>query len=145
MSLRKVLTTMTEQKTISRQTNLGDAQYKWGFEFNIESDVAPKGLNEDTIRLISNKKDEPDWMLKWRLKAYKHWTKQSQKEPTWANINYPPIDYQDIIYYAAPKSQNDSPKSLDDVDPELIESFNKLGIPLEEQKKLTGVMMQKTV
>ena len=130
---------MPEQRTISRKTNLEDSQYKWGFEFDIESDVAPKGLNEDTVRLISSKKDEPGWMLEWRLKAYKLWTKQSQKEPTWANINHPPIDFQDIIYYAAPKSQGDAPKSLEDVDPELIESFNKLGIPLEEQKKLSGV------
>ena len=130
---------MTTQKVISRQTGLEEAQYKWGFEFDIESDVAPKGLNEDTVRLISAKKGEPDWMLEWRLKAYRHWLKQDLAEPKWANVHHPPIDYQDIIYYAAPRSQGDGPKSLDEVDPEILESFNKLGIPLEEQKKLSGV------
>ena len=125
---------MTTQKVISRETGVEDANYKWGFEFDYESDVAPKGLNESTVRLISAKKNEPEWMLEWRLKAYKHWLKQSDKEPTWANIKYDPIDFQDIIYYAAPKSQGDGPKSLDDVDPEMLEAFSKLGIPLEEQK-----------
>ena len=130
---------MTTQKVISRQTGLEEAQYKWGFEFDIESDVAPKGLNEDIVRLISAKKGEPDWMLEWRLKAYRHWVKLDLAEPKWANVHHPPIDYQDMIYYAAPRSQADGPKSLDEVDPEIVESFNKLGIPLEEQKKLTGV------
>ena len=130
---------MTTQKVISRETGLEENQYKWGFEFNIESDVAPKGLNEDIVRLISAKKKEPQWMLDWRLKAYRHWVKQDAEEPKWANIEYPPIDYQDMIYYAAPRSQGDGPKSLDEVDPELVEAFNKLGIPLQEQKRLTGV------
>ena len=130
---------MTSQKVISRQTGIEETQYRWGFEFDIESDVAPKGLNEDIVRLISSKKGEPDWMLEWRLKAYRHWTKLGLEEPGWANIEHAPIDYQDIIYYAAPKSTGDGPTSLDEIDPEILESFNKLGIPLEEQKKLTGV------
>ena len=130
---------MTTQKVISRQTGLEDTQYKWGFEFDIESDVAPKGLSEDIVRFISAKKKEPEWMLEWRLKAYRHWLKLGTEEPSWANIEYPAIDFQDIIYYAAPRSQGDGPKSLDEVDPEILEAFSKLGIPLEEQKKLSGV------
>ena len=130
---------MTTPKVISRKTVLDEAQYKWGFEFDIESDVVPKGLNEDIVRLISAKKSEPDWMLEWRLKAYRHWLKQQNEEPQWANIHHPPIDFQDIIYYAAPRSQGDGPKSLDEVDSEILQAFSKLGIPLEEQKKLSGV------
>ena len=130
---------MTTQKVISRQTGLEDSQYKWGFELDIDSDVVPKGLSEDIVRLISAKKEEPEWMLEWRLKAYKHWLKQESEAPTWANVSHPPIDFQDIIYYAAPRSQGDGPKSLDEVDPEILEAFSKLGIPLEEQKKLSGV------
>ena len=130
---------MTTQKVISRRTGLEDTQYKWGFEFDIESDVAPKGLSEDIVRFISAKKKEPEWMLEWRLRAYRHWLKLGTEEPSWANIEYPPIDFQDIIYYAAPRSQGDGPKSLDEVDPEILEAFTKLGIPLEEQKKLSGV------
>ena len=130
---------MTTQKIISRQTGVEDSQYKWGFEFDIDSDVVPKGLSEDVVRLISAKKGEPEWMLEWRLRAYRHWLKQRTEAPTWANIEYPPIDFQDIIYYAAPRSQGDGPKSLDEVDPEILEAFSKLGIPLEEQKKLSGV------
>ena len=130
---------MATQKVISRQTGVEDTQYKWGFEFDYESDVAPRGLNEDIVRLISSKKSEPEWMLEWRLKAFAHWNKLGNEEPTWANIEHPPIDFQDIIYYAAPKSQKDGPKSLDEVDPEMLEAFQKLGIPLEEQKKLSGV------
>ena len=130
---------MTEQKVISRQKGLEETEYKWGFEFDIESDVAPKGLSEDIVRFISAKKSEPDWMLEWRLKAYRHWLKQDNEEPKWANIHYEPIDFQDIIYYAAPRSKNDGPKSLEEVDPEILEAFSKLGIPLEEQKKLSGV------
>jgi Fe-S cluster assembly protein SufB len=110
--------------------------YKYGWSTDIESDLAPKGLNEDTIRLISEKKDEPEWMLAWRLKAYRNWLEMV--EPNWANVTYPPIDYQAIHYYAAPK-RKDQPTSLDDVDPKLIETFEKLGIPLQEQKRLTGV------
>ena len=130
---------MTDQKVISRQTGVENEDYKWGFDFDIESDIAPKGLNENIVKLISNKKGEPEWMLEWRLKAYKHWLTLGNKEPEWANINYPSIDFQDMIYYAAPKSQKDAPKSLDEVDPEIREAFNKLGIPLEEQKRLSGV------
>ena len=130
---------MTTQKVISRETGIEESQYRWGFEFDIESDVAPRGLSEDVVRFISAKKREPEWMLEWRLRAYRHWTKQGLEEPEWANISHPPIDFQDMIYYAAPKSQGDGPKSLDDVDPEILEAFSKLGIPLEEQKKLSGV------
>ena len=130
---------MTKQKVISRETGLEVTQYKWGFEFNIDSDIAPKGLSEEIVRLISAKKNEPEWMLEWRLKAFRHWGKLGLEEPKWANIHHEPIDFRDIIYYAAPRSQGDGPKSLDEVDPEILEAFNKLGIPLEEQKKLSGV------
>ena len=130
---------MVEQRVISRETRLEDTQYKWGFELDIESDVAPRGLSEEIVRLISAKKKEPDWMLDWRLKAYRHWLKLGTEEPRWANVEFSPIDYQDMIYYAAPRSQADGPRSLDEVDPEILEGFAKLGIPLEEQKKLTGV------
>ena len=130
---------MVEQRVISRETGLEDTQYKWGFELDIKSDVAPRGLSEDIVRLISAKKNEPEWMLDWRLKAYRHWLKLGAEEPRWANVEFAPIDYQDIIYYAAPRSQADGPKSLDEVAPEILEGFDKLGIPLEEQKRLTGV------
>ncbi len=130
---------MVEQQVISRETGIEDTQYRWGFELDIKSDVSPRGLNEDIVRLISAKKREPEWMLEWRLKAYRHWLKLDSQGPQWANVEFQPIDYQDMIYYAAPSSQSDGPKSLDEVDPEILEGFNKLGIPLEEQKKLTGV------
>jgi Fe-S cluster assembly protein SufB len=112
-------------------------EYKWGFVTDIEADSIPRGLNEDVIRLISAKKQEPEWLLEWRLKAYRHWL--TMREPTWANVHYPPIDYQDIIYYAAPKSKKDGPKSLDEVDPELLKTYDKLGIPLREREILAGV------
>ncbi|MBW8050261.1 MAG: Fe-S cluster assembly protein SufB [Cytophagales bacterium] len=112
------------------------SEYKYGFETNIESDTAPKGLNEDIIRFISTKKNDPEWLLERRLKAFRHWL--TMKEPKWQNVTYPEIDYQDIIYYAAPK-QTAKPESLDEVDPELLKTFEKLGISLEEQKRLTGV------
>ena len=111
-------------------------EYKYGFVTDIETEVIPKGLNEDVIRLISAKKEEPEWMLEFRLKAFRHW--QTMKMPKWAHLNVPEIDYQEIIYYAAPK-QKKGPDSLNDVDPELLKTFDKLGIPLEEQKRLTGV------
>ncbi len=130
---------MVTQRVISREQGIEESDYKWGFTIDIESDVAPKGLSEDTVRFISAKKNEPEWMLEWRLRSYRHWMKQDMGEPTWANISYKPIDYQDIHYYAAPVSKGDSPANLDEVDPELVEAFNKLGIPLEEQKKLAGV------
>jgi Fe-S cluster assembly protein SufB len=110
--------------------------YKYGWSTDIESELAPKGLNEDIIRLISEKKNEPEWMLEWRLKAYRHWL--TMREPTWSNVSYEPVDYQQIHYYAAPKQQQKL-ESLDDVDPKLLETFAKLGVPLEEQKRLTGV------
>lgn len=112
-------------------------EYKWGFVSPIDSDSIPRGLNEDVVRLISSKKQEPEWLLEWRLKAYRHWL--TMTEPTWANIHYPKIDYQDIIYYAAPKSEADGPKSLAEVDPELLRTYAKLGIPLAERAALAGV------
>jgi len=130
---------MTTQKVISRETGIEESQYKWGFDFDYEADVAPKGLSEDIVQFISAKKQEPEWMLEWRLKAFRHWEKLGTEEPEWANIEHPPIDFQDMRYYAAPKSQGDGPKSLDEVDPEILEAFNKLGIPLQEQKMLSGV------
>lgn len=111
-------------------------EYKYGFYTDIDTDKIPKGLNEDIIRLISEKKKEPDWLLEFRLKSFRHW--QTMKMPAWANLKIPPINYQDIVYYAAPK-QKVSPASLDDIDPELKRTFDKLGIPLEEQKHLSGV------
>lgn len=113
-----------------------DKKYSAGFSTNIESDAAPPGLNEDIIRLISNKKNEPEFMLQWRLKAFRHWL--TLKEPTWAKIKYPPINYQDIIYYSAPK-QKAKLNSLEEVDPELLKTYAKLGIPLREQEWLAGV------
>ncbi len=115
---------------------LANEQYKYGWVTDIETDKLPKGLSEDVIRLISEKKNEPGWMTEWRLKAYRHWL--TMKEPHWANLKYNPVDYQDIIYYSAPKKK---PKlnSLDEADPELVKAFEKLGIPIEEQKRLAGV------
>ena len=111
-------------------------KYKYGFVTDIESDSAPNGLNEDIVRFISAKKNEPEWLLEWRLKAYRHWL--TMKEPNWAKVGYPAIDYQDACYYSAPKAMN-SPDSLDDVDPELLATYEKLGIPLHEQEVLAGV------
>src|SRR5438270_12060288 len=116
---------------------LTSGDYKYGFTSDIEADQAPKGLSEDGIRIISAKKNEQAFMLDWRLKAYRHWL--TMKEPRWQNVRYPPIDYQDIVYYSAPKPKGQGPKSLDEVDPELLKAFEKLGIPLEEQKRLSGV------
>jgi Fe-S cluster assembly protein SufB len=120
--------------------SLANREYRYGWVTDIESDVVPRGLNEDIIRLISAKKNEPEFMLEWRLRAYRHWAKleKAEAEPRWANVKYPSIDYQDIIYYSAPK-QKMVPGSLDEVDPELLTTFEKLGIPLQEQKRLTGV------
>ena len=128
---------MTTQRVISRTETTSsdlDTDYKWGFTIDIDSDVAPKGLNEDVVRLISAKKGEPEWMLEWRLKAYRHWLRLNYEEPAWANIEHPRIDFQDIYYYAAPSSGKDAPKSLDEVDPEILEAFDKLGIPLAERE-----------
>jgi Fe-S cluster assembly protein SufB len=116
---------------------LANREYKWGFVTDIESESIPPGLDEDVIRLISAKKKEPEFLLNWRLKAFRHW--QKMKEPTWAFVKYDPIDYQAITYYSAPKSQKDGPQSLDEVDPELLRTYEKLGIPLQEQKMLAGV------
>ena len=112
-------------------------KYKYGFVTDIEMETAPKGLNEDIIRFISAKKEEPDWLLEWRLKAYRHWL--TMEEPDWAKVGYDKIDYQDLHYYAAPKNI-DRPKSLDEVDPELLKTYEKLGIPLKEQELLSGVV-----
>jgi Fe-S cluster assembly protein SufB len=116
---------------------LTDQKYKYGFVSDIESEFAPKGLNEDIVRFISAKKNEPSWMLDWRLEAFERW--QAMTEPTWARVGYPPIDFQDAYYYAAPKGDAEKPKSLDEVDPELLRVYEKLGIPLSEQKMLTGI------
>ena len=118
---------------------LPSSDYKYGFVTDVESDAVPKGLNEETIRLISAKKDEPEFMLEWRLRAYRHWLKIKDQEPKWQNVKFPAIDYQDIVYYAAPTGSADGPKSLEEVDPEILQAFDKLGIPLEEQKQLAGV------
>ena len=129
---------MNNKNVISRDSKLEDNNYKWGFDFNFDSDNAPKGLSEDIVKLISKKKNEPKWLLDWRLKSLKHWFKNEDNEPEWANIKFPKIDFQDIRYYSSPTNKP-NPKSLDEVDPEMLEAFNKLGIPLEEQKKLSGV------
>ncbi|MBP1655288.1 MAG: Iron-regulated transporter rane component SufB [Bacteroidetes bacterium] len=115
---------------------LANKEYKYGFVTDIEADAVPKGLSEDVIRTISSKKGEPEWLLEWRLKAYRHWL--TMKEPTWANVHYPRIDYQDIVYYSAPK-QKAGPKSLDEIDPELLRTYEKLGIPLAERAALAGI------
>jgi Fe-S cluster assembly protein SufB len=114
-----------------------EGQYKYGFFTDIESEFAPKGLSEDIVRFIAAKKGEPDWMLDWRLKSYRHWL--TMKEPKWAFVDYPPIDYQDAYYYAAPKRSGEAPKSLNEVDPKLLETYEKLGIPLAERALLAGV------
>jgi Fe-S cluster assembly protein SufB len=120
--------------------DLAQQEYKWGFVTSIDEDRAPKGLNEDIIRLISAKKNEPEFMLEWRLRAYRHWEtlQKSDAEPKWANLHYPPIDYQAISYYSAPKKKP-ALKSLDELDPEILRTYEKLGIPLAEQKMLAGV------
>jgi Fe-S cluster assembly protein SufB len=112
-------------------------KYKHGFFTDIEADTVPPGLNEDVIRLISAKKDEPEWLTEWRLKAYRHWL--TMREPKWAHVNYPPIDFQAISYFSAPKRPEDMPQSLDEVDPKLLETYDKLGIPLHERARLAGV------
>ena len=123
-----------QQQTIEGYVN---DKYEAGFYTDIEQDSVPPGLNEDIIAFISAKKNEPEWMLQWRLKAYQRWLKMA--EPKWAHVNYPPINFQDICYYSAPKSPEDGPQSLDEVDPKLLETYDKLGIPLHEQKMLAGV------
>ena len=122
------------QKTVK---DLIDAGYEHGFVTDIESDTVPPGLDEDTIRLISGRKNEPDWMLESRLKAYRHWL--TMVDPDWAHVQHPPIDFQAISYYSAPKKKGEGPNSLEEIDPQLLDAYNKLGIPLEEQKALAGV------
>jgi Fe-S cluster assembly protein SufB len=124
------------QDTVERVRRLDVDQYKYGFVTDIESDKAPKGLSEDIVRFISSKKDEPEWMLAWRLDAYRRWL--TMREPLWARVNYGPIDYQDLYYYSAPKKK-DGPKSLDEIDPEILKTYDKLGIPLREREALLGV------
>ena len=132
---------MPTPDSISRETDLSGMEYKYGFTTDVDTELAPKGLDESIVRLISQKKEEPEWLLDWRLKAFKQWEKlnNNSKEPKWAKVTYPPIDFQDIYYYAAPKSMTEAPKSLDDVDPEMIATFDKLGIPINEREKLAGV------
>ena len=121
---------------VSKIEEFANKEYKYGFVTDIEADTLPKGLNEDIIRQLSAKKNEPEFMLEWRLKAYRHWL--TMKEPNWPNVNYPQVDYQNILYYSAPKKKP-TLNSLDEVDPELLEMYKKLGISLDEQKRLTGV------
>src|SRR5437660_8507787 len=123
-------------QTVDQVRRIDVDQYKYGFVTDIESDKAPKGLSEDIIRFISAKKNEPEWMLAWRLDAYRRWL--TMREPRWARVNYGPIDYQNLYYYAAPKKK-DGPKSLDEIDPEILKTYEKLGIPLREQEMLAGV------
>jgi Fe-S cluster assembly protein SufB len=127
------------QETVEQVRRIDVDQYKYGFVTEIESEKAPKGLSEDTVRFISAKKNEPEWMLAWRLDAYRRWL--TMREPTWARVEYPKIDYQDIYYYAAPKAKA-GPASLDEVDPEILKTYEKLGIPLKEQEILAGVRKQ---
>ena len=128
-----------DQKILDEVTS---SEYKWGFISDIESDNAPKGLSEDIVRFISKKKNEPEWLLEWRLKAFRHW--QTMIEPTWPNVHYPKIDFQDIIYYSAPK-QKITLNSLDELDPEIKSTFDKLGISLEEQKRLANVAVDAVI
>src|SRR5215471_5870637 len=124
------------QETVDRVRQIDVDQYRYGFETVIESERAPKGLSEEIVRFISAKKNEPDWMLEWRLDAYRRWL--TMREPQWAKINYGPIDYQNAYYYAAPKAFK-APKSLDDIDPEILKTYDKLGIPLREREALLGI------
>lgn len=128
----------TQGLTTEGLTTKIDQGYKYGFVTEIETEQAPRGLNEDIIRLISSKKNEPEWMLEYRLKAYRHWL--TMEEPTWANVSYPKIDFNDIVYYSAPKKKAEK-QSLDEIDPELLKTFERLGIPLGEQKRISGVAM----
>src|SRR6266545_5104622 len=127
------------QETVEQVRLIDVDQYKYGFVTDIESEKAPKGLSEDIVRFISAKKAEPEWMLTWRLDAYRRWL--TMNEPNWARVDYPPIDYQDLYYYAAPKTKV-APKSLDEIDPEILKTYEKLGIPLREQEMLAGVVRE---
>ena len=123
-------------ETADKVRSLAGEKYKYGFVTDIESETAPRGLDESTVRFISQKKEEPDWLLEWRLRAYRTWLEM--QEPSWAKLGYPPIDYQDSYYYSAPKAKA-GPKSLDEIDPELLRTYAKLGIPLGEQARLAGI------
>src|SRR6266481_1970221 len=123
------------QQTVEQVRRIDVDQYKYGFVTDIESDKAPKGLSEDIVEFISQKKNEPEWMLAWRLDAYRRWL--TLQEPKWAKVHYPPIDYQNLYYYSAPKK--DGPKSLDEIDPEILATYEKLGIPLREREALLGI------
>src|SRR5512133_675373 len=123
-------------------TEVTTTEYKYGFHSDIEMELIPRGLNEDVVRLISAKKNEPEWLLEFRLKSYKHWL--TMKMPTWPNLKIAPINYQDIIFYAAPRERKKT-GSIDDIDPELKKTFDKLGIPLEEQKHLAGVAVDAVI
>src|ERR1700733_13022709 len=125
------------QETVDRVRRIDVDQYRYGFETLIESDKAPKGLSEDTVRFISEKKNEPAWMLEWRLEAYRRWL--TMAEPSWARVHYPKIDYQDLYYYSAPKPKK-TVSSLDEIDPEILKTYEKLGIPLREDEILEGVV-----
>src|SRR6476661_9273454 len=127
-------------QTVDQVRRIDVDQYKYGFVTDIESDKAPKGLSEDIVRFISAKKNEPEWMLAWRLDAYRRWL--TMREPRWARVSYGPIDYQNLYYYAAPKKK-EGPKSLDEIDPAILETYKKLGIPLREQEMLAGVQTSK--
>ena len=133
----KVAKDSIEDSTVEGVRSLEADKYKYGFDSDIEQEFAPKGLNEDIVRFISAKKDEPQWLLDWRLEAYARWL--TLEEPKWAMVDYPEIDFQDAYYYAAPKSDDDKPKSLDEVDPEILAIYDKLGISLKEQEVLAGV------
>ena len=130
---------MADLDTIERVREIDVDKYKYGFETSIESEKAPKGLSEEVIRFISAKKAEPQWMLEWRLEAYRRWLQM--EEPTWARVHYPKIDFNNIYYYSAPKGTS-GPKNLADVDPELLRTYERLGIPLKEQELLSGVRRQ---
>jgi Fe-S cluster assembly protein SufB len=131
---------MTEKNTIQE---MAEREYQYGFVSDFDADAAPRGLSEDIVRLISAKKGEPAWLLEWRLKAYRHWL--TMEEPGWPNVSYPPIDYQDIIYYSAPKPKGPAPANLDEVDPEMRAMFDKLGISLREQERLSGIAVDAVV
>src|SRR6185295_13576525 len=124
----------TATETIEQFVN---KEYEYGFVTDVEADATPRGLTEETVRFISKKKNEPEFLLEWRLKAFRHWL--TMKEPVWPNVHYPKIDFQNIIYYSAPKKTGEGPKTLDEVDPKLLETYKKLGIPLREQERLAGV------
>src|SRR6516165_7532101 len=123
--------------TTNEVRKLTEREYEHGFVTAVDEDTVPRGLTEETIHAISAKKNEPQFMLDWRLKAFRHWL--TMKEPSWPHVHYPPIDYQKSVYYSAPKQRGDGPKSLEEVDPKLLETYEKLGIPLRERERLPGV------